>query len=840
MAMLQNVIPRMILACVLMIFSIGSEKRLISKTKLERQIDQGEVETKLHAKALSPIERRRSKSGSIFSDSYLIDSIITIVQNYYVDEDRVDSRRLLESTIQHLSRIGQVTIDEIGQGHVRLSKNGRTIELELDNNYSFDDLVRDSAIVSKFLEGGTLEYKARRIRSGSFLFLDALLSSLDPHSNLLNPDEYQDLRQGTDGSFGGLGIVVGVKDDVLTVVKPLPKSPASRAGLAKSDKILKIDGKSTFGSTLDDLVQYMRGEPGTTVALSVLSEGGKNPRNLSLVREIVQVDSVESKIISTNVGNVIYASIESFSSKTSSELKDYLLKHHSKQNVIGLILDLRSNPGGLLDQAVKVADLFLDEGKIVSTVGRSKDVEFARRNFLQFNEPIVVLVNGDTASASEIVAGALRDHGRALVVGEPSFGKGSVQTVFELPGEMALKLTIARYFTPAGTSIQNKGILPDFWLQEVASNALEKNINALGEFRYKGERFLDHTLDDGLLQKREQNTGRSFFYLKDNDDEVDDVPLNFSIDMIRELAEKEGIPFPVSRLRSGYWKASVFQKSTRFLQKKDNEVQLALRDKLGVDWSHAEASNSDKGDLQLVIDFPKRVRVSGRSQIKIPWKIINRGSKDVSQVSVFLSSSRSNLPSYETLLGRIVPGQTLEGTFPFELGAKVESGSIPLHLGIASGGAPISSIFKEITLDIGSDRMPELVTDLRFIDDLRGKEFGVLESEEKGDLELSVTNKSQSQIDHMNISVFNLSGKQFRIISDRFRVKNLMPGETRTIKIRVEAEKDVFSSNLEVGVRISIDSLVDVKRSRFVVPSRPSPFYSKNLDIGGGGKWKEN
>jgi carboxyl-terminal processing protease len=322
--------------------------------------------------------------------------------------------------------------------------------------------------------------------------INGMLAHLDPHTTFLRPAEYENLREDTAGEFGGLGIDVGVtgvgKDAVVVVEDVQRDGPGAHAGLKVGDLVIAVDGEDTRGAPLEHAVRLMRGVPGTRVVLTLSRAAWSRPRDVPLVRRQVRVASVdvdafEAPPVNGRVPFIGYASISSFQERTDQELAAALgdLKRQAKdknQAFAGLILDLRDNPGGLLDEGVKVADRFLVAGTIVTTEGRSdpskpsarqaSERETAHEEGTEPDYPVAILVNGDTASASEIVAGALQDHKRAVIVGERSFGKGSVQTLFGLDDGAGLKLTIARYYTPSGRSIQDKGVIPDVVVRGVS------------------------------------------------------------------------------------------------------------------------------------------------------------------------------------------------------------------------------------------------------------------------------------------------------------------------------------------------------------------------------------
>jgi len=291
--------------------------------------------------------------------------------------------------------------------------------------------------------------------------IKGMVQSLDPHSSFLSKDEHQDLLSETKGSFSGIGIEITVRDNVLTVVSPIEGSPAYKAGMQAGDKIIKIDGKVAADMTLPEAVKSIRGEKGTKVTLTVMREGAEKPLEFTVIRDVIPIRSVRSTVLSPKIA---YVRISNFQSKTTNDLSAELEKLENGRKLEGLILDLRNNPGGLLSQAIDVSDLFLDSGVIVSTKGResSQDMKAsAHKKKTDRTYPIIVLVNGGSASAAEIVAGALQDNKRALILGTKTFGKGSVQTIIPLSDGSGLRLTTAMYYTPSGRSIQANGIVPD-------------------------------------------------------------------------------------------------------------------------------------------------------------------------------------------------------------------------------------------------------------------------------------------------------------------------------------------------------------------------------------------
>ena len=295
--------------------------------------------------------------------------------------------------------------------------------------------------------------------------INGVLQSLDPYSAYMSPDTFKEMETETSGKFGGLGIEVGMEFGVVKVITPMDDSPAEREGVKAGDYIVKVDGVQVQGKTLSEAVELMRGPVGSKIEITVRRKGVKKALTFEIIREIIVVESVKSKIIDDNVG---YIRLTAFNENSSRQVKDKIKKFKNKK-INKYVLDLRNNPGGLLSQAVKISDFFLDNGEIVSTKSR-KSYEnkkyFAKKGDIINGKTLVVLINYGSASASEIVAGALKDHKRAILIGENSYGKGSVQSIIPLKNEGAIRLTISKYYLPSGESISGTGIMPDIEVSE--------------------------------------------------------------------------------------------------------------------------------------------------------------------------------------------------------------------------------------------------------------------------------------------------------------------------------------------------------------------------------------
>jgi carboxyl-terminal processing protease len=366
--------------------------------------------------------------------------------------------------------------------------------------------------------------------------INGMLAGLDPHSSYMDPKSFRDMQVQTRGEFGGLGIEVTMEDGLIKVVAPIDETPAAKAGILANDIITKLDDDQVQGMTLNQAVEKMRGPVNTKIKLTVMRKGQDKPLEISLTRDIIRVRSVRSEAIGDDVG---YIRMTQFNEQTFDGLKKAISDINAKisgDKLKGYVLDLRNNPGGLLDQAISVSDAFLQKGEIVSTRGRNAEETqrfSARPGDLTNGKPLIVLINGGSASASEIVAGALQDHKRATLVGTRSFGKGSVQTIIPLgSGNGALRLTTARYFTPSGRSIQAKGITPDI---EVLQD-LPDDIKAKTDTSTKGEASLrGHLKGDA---GKEQTGSQSYI----PPDRKDDKALNLAEDLLRGVKVNSAFP----------------------------------------------------------------------------------------------------------------------------------------------------------------------------------------------------------------------------------------------------------------------------------------------------------
>ncbi|WP_194238992.1 MULTISPECIES: S41 family peptidase [Campylobacter] len=366
--------------------------------------------------------------------------------------------------------------------------------------------------------------------------ISGLMQNLDAHSGFLNEKAFKDMQVQTNGEFGGLGITVGIKDSALTVISPIEDTPADRAGIKAGDIILRIDGNATIGTTIDEAVNKMRGKPKTPITITIVRKGEQKPFDVKIIRDIIKVESVYARMIEKE--NILYLRITNFDKNVVSKASEFLKKY---PKVDGVIMDLRNNPGGLLNQAVGLVDLFVDKGIIVSQKGRdsNENAEYKASSSATLSRlPLAILVNGGSASASEIVSGAFQDHKRGVVVGENTFGKGSVQVILPIDDTEALRLTIARYYLPSGRTIQAVGVTPDIVVYPGKVPQSENSAFAIKESELKAhlQSELDKIDASAEANKTEAKDDKTIISQKKIDE---DLQLKTAIDVVKVLKIKQ-------------------------------------------------------------------------------------------------------------------------------------------------------------------------------------------------------------------------------------------------------------------------------------------------------------
>ncbi len=534
----------------------------------------------------------------------VVNEVVRKVRERYVDPKRVRPREMLLSALNFVQRdVAQIIVlHDDGAPTVKVRVDTQEKEFRVDNVQGPWDVTARLRDIFGFLQDN-LRSTDVNLRDVEYAACNGMLHTLDPHSVLLTPDQYKEMNLSTSGQFGGLGIVISIRDQQLTVMNPMPGTPAGRAGLKRYDRIVKINGESTLNMGLNEAVAHLRGAAHSKVTVWVHrdgAEGWTGSRPFELERETIHVASVEHRVLEGQ-DRVGYVRLKQFQANTADDLADALTDMKKGGELKGLVLDLRGNPGGLLDQAAKVADTFIADGPLVTTVNPSegRDEKIAHEEGTEPNYPVALLINGSSASASEIVAGAMKNHDRAVLIGETSFGKGSVQLIFnDLPDKSALKLTIAQYLTePGDISIQGTGVTPDIELDPMTVDDQEMDLTVDTTNLIK-ERDLARSLSNARIREgqRPLETVRYDLPQKDRQDmrerggdPDDNFQMDFWVRFARDFVARVPPGKRLDQLRAA--KGLVAETRAAELSKVTSELRG-----MQVDWSDAPPESGPAAD----------------------------------------------------------------------------------------------------------------------------------------------------------------------------------------------------------------------------------------------------
>lgn len=739
--------------------------------------------------------------------------VSSYVNRLYVDPERIKTVEMLKEALSWEERIipevlvdfpesthtGKVTVDDVSKAYdlSRIHRPKDMVEI-LHDALTFINTNRQP---SEILSASDIEYTA----------INGMLTQLDPHSIILPPKEFNEFKIGTTGKFGGLGMVVGLRDGMLTVISPIEGTPAARAGMKAGDKIIEIDGESTVNMSLTESVGKLRGDPGTPVTLSVLTEKAAQPKLVTLKREIIVIPTVESASLDGDLG---YLKIRNFQDDTSQSLNEHLRRlKTSNAKLKGLIIDLRNNSGGLLDQAIEVADKFLERGPIVITVGPSghpKEVQDARKTDTDETlYPIVVLVDAGSASGAEIVAGALKENDRAVIVGDRSFGKGSVQQLIELMDGSALKLTIAKYLTPLSTDIQSVGITPDIKLVPVT--VAKDNINLFRGIVALREEDLKQHLDEHRKDETPFATLKYYLETKEKDkteeseeEEVGDpykLP-DFNTDFHVLLAKKllmNATAWQREKFLQG--SLSVIEETARSEEKK---IAQALQ-KLDIDWSAGTGTGTVKTNVSFSTN-PPNGRVKAGDKITLTISVANIGEAPLYQLRGISSSKNGLFDKLEFILGKIAAG-----------GTKSYSTTIEIPKSSLDREDEVTVKFEELNNRNPKDIKFNIITEA-LLRPLFAYSYQVLDAEKNSpknngdgliqtgeDIELLVfvKNIGEGPAEKNVITLKDLSNKEVFIKNGRAEVGVLNPGEMKEAKLSFLVKETMSSDKFSMDLIIS-------------------------------------
>lgn len=646
-------------------------------------------------------------------DAKTITKALHFIESNYVNTQLINPLQMIQKASENLERLVPPLIVKESEKQIEATLEEKKIVIPLPNPMSIEDLTSSLSQLLGFLD---LHYKGKpEEQDRTSLAMSGVMETLDPHSNYLPAKIYSEFKIGTKGNFGGLGIVIGIRENDLTVIAPLEGTPASKAGILAKDKIIQINEESTINMGITEAVEKLRGPVGTKVSMMVTRSGSTNPLHFTLTRALIHIQSVAGRLLDNKKIGLI--KIKNFQQDTLEQFKKTIHDFQRGGNKLeGLILDLRNNPGGLLDQAVEIGDYFLKEGVIVKTVGahgEAMEIETAHEGEAGENIPLIVLMNEGSASASEIVSGALKFNDRAVVIGNRSFGKGSVQTVYDLKDGSALKLTIANYLTAKDQKVQSIGINPDVGLvpAQMTDQVVEDKENK-GEKKMIGKRIdlyedVKKRESDLLYKEKEGDESEhklpdlpppplQMTYLapeKDPDkmeDEESSGKINLKDDFPVQMAEKI-LLLPASQtLDRGKTILSLPRLIEELKEEENRHITTALK-KLGVDWSDTGKTEPKGGvptlGLQATLEDdtgPRKFLMAGENaSLKI--SVENKSSFPLYQLMGVTQSEDPLFTNLEFPFGKLNPGEKREWKAPLRVPDFVQIRSIPVEIEFHEG-----------------------------------------------------------------------------------------------------------------------------------------------------------
>lgn len=734
----------------------------------------------------------RQKTPWDLTKLQVMNRVIHEVNKDYVDPNRVDYRRMMLAGLDAIQQdVAPVLVHyEDGADNLEVQVNSAEKEFSVKDVSSPWALAGRFREVFAFLQDELKDEDDIELRDVEYVAINGMLRTLDPHTVLLPPEVYNEMRTSTRGEFGGLGIVISIRDGHLTVIKPMPGTPATKAGLARGDRIVKIEDESTLNMPLQEAVNRLRGKPGSKVVIFIRRQTPAGnwgpPRPVELTRANIQIDSVEQRMMRDGVG---YIKINNFQGNTERELKRALATLHKKK-MTGLVLDLRTNPGGLLDQAVQVADTFLDVGSIVTTSSqdpRQREEKFARGPGTEPRYPMVVLINGQSASASEIVAGALKNHDRALIIGEQSFGKGSVQVLYPLQDDSALKLTVAQYLTPGDVSIQGVGIVPDIAISPMTVD--KDNMDLQVDDIFPREADLEAHLTHESASEVQRPSVVIGYYLNpelrqqlleaEPEEQENEAQENFLIRFARNL---------VANAKSSKRPQMLVESAPIIERVEKQETEKVVRDlkKLGIDWS----VGPDEGPSQVRVTATtssgdKATRAGEPLSLRV--EVTNQGEHPLYQLRATTESDNRLFDGRELVFGKLSPGQTRSWTTTLgvcitekeQRVCRIPRGMVDRADGIevefeeAHGHVPPPV---EVRTLIRALPQPRFAYGLQVADNIQGNGDGMIQPGEQATVYFTVKNVGEAESTDVQANMQNKSGSGVLLNDGRFQKDALQAG----------------------------------------------------------------
>jgi carboxyl-terminal processing protease len=743
------------------------------------------------------------------------------IKDRYVDPGRVDPKKMLYAALDGVQfNIPEVLVEpDVAHNKVKVTVNDKPEIFETDDVDSPWRLAAKLKKVFRFIEANM--NAGADLAKVEYAAVNGMLSTLDPHSILMDPEQARDMDVSTSGKFGGLGIVIRMIDSKLTVVKPMKNTPAARKGIKAGDHIVRINAENTENLTSNEAVDRMRGDPKTGVTLWVARKGVDALMRFDLVRDVIRVSQVEHKLLDKHVG---YVKVKQFSKGISSDVAD-AMRTLSSQGATSWILDLRGNPGGLLEEAVQLSDLFVDSGTVVTTVsGRDREARRAEHGFGDTTSPLALLVNSGSASASEIVAGALKNLDRAVIIGTRTFGKGTVQELYDNEDKSKLKLTIAQYLTPGDRSIQNLGIVPDIALQRMyvpeKNDAPEDFIRLLPPTRTYGEKDLDSTLVSSyakdtdkpaqevpfIVERKKPAAGTTEAAVKPEDEDedendADEIVEDFEMKFAKEVISSVNV---ASRPKVVIAARKVVER----IRGEEEKKLIAELSKIGIDWA-GPVAQTEAGPANLEVSLQTAANVKAGDVVTVTATVKNTGLGTAYRVLPRVHADDNVFDDTELPVGKVLPGETK--TFSAKLRVPKDSLDRKNRLGIEvkeAKGAVARITPTEIQVEAAP--RPVFAYAYQLVDDGNGD--GLVQRGEKYHLNVQIKNTGAGPTSQATVLLRNATGDGVVLHNSRINLKDapIAPGQVKELEFKLQTDSTLKGDELVVEL-MAYDADLDVQ-----------------------------
>lgn len=808
--------------------------------------------------------------------------VILYVKDNYVDPKRIKPKEMMISALEYVEKtVPDVIVDgnaDTGKLAVTVGNKKQDFDIShVDSLWKMSFMMKD---VFRFINENMKPMEDTR--DVEYAAVNGMLSKLDPHSVLLRPELYREMKLTTKGEFGGLGFVIQMREGNLTVVKVLPKTPAWKAGIKKDDQIKKIGEESTVNMDLNEAVSKLRGPVDSKVTITVERKSWDKPQVMQLARAMISIESVQSKLLSQNVG---YVRLKNFQGNTTRDLQAALQKLNkdceASGGLKGLVLDLRGNPGGLLEQAIQVSDTFLSQGTIVATVGMADKLREEKRAHPDDGDmafPIAVLVNSGSASASEIVAGALKNLNRAAIIGRQTFGKGSVQVLYDFPDDSALKLTIAKYLTPGDVSIQETGIVPDIEL--VPTRVTKDRVDVFAPRKSMGEADLESHFgnpnEKQAATKREDVLGRekpaeTVKYLKEDSKQRDasakqqlaeegkspkaagkdkapaakpggknplldvDHPADEDLDDQLDAESQDEVKedFEVLFARDFVLKApqverdKMLQAGKGFVEQRRKEEEERINaaiSALGVDWSPGPSPKAPQ--LLATLKPSADMKILAGEPLELELTVENKGSEPVKRLRAWTDcADNAYLDRREFLIGSLKPGEKKSWKVPVKLPKDLTSRRDAVTVRLQDDDGTLSDA---LTSEVNFVELPRpaFAFNWQVLDncanDCNGD--GLVQRGESVEVLLDVTNVGNGKALDSFAQIKNGADQYIFIDKGRFKIGELAPGETKTARFQLEVKKGYHGDSFPLKLAIIDEPLEEFATEKITIPVHDDAF----------------